>query len=220
MPRIVHDKETKRRAVADWLSGKKSAKQLQEELGVSSGGLSNWKKAIAKEDKAAAKRGPLSKEKRAIIAGASADAVAAAPPPPEQINMLPVPAPSAPKRTRSGFDDERAKAVARDYHGGMTAAQCATKYSISVATVYTYKKRYPKDGAAALTKPAPSRKGGAQPWPVPDAGVRDAMLLIRKALGKVNTKHCPHCGGEYVAKPPSYSECLTILAHYSLEGED
>lgn len=254
-----YPEELKRKAVREWITGKKSYHQVTSELKIGKGQLSQWKFALLQQEAATNDATPnqgtftklvLSSEntrfKRNVIrpqaiadfhGGMSAPevaekygvnvstvyawvksfpnteaAVAAAAPEPSARDMPVVQS----KKEALGPQ------AAADYHGGMPAKQVAAKYGVSDATVYTWSKAFPNTQSASAIVSAPARNGRkAVMTTPPGAGpnVRDAISLLRKAVARMNTLHCPHCGQEFVAKPQGLTENLVGMAHLFLEGD-
>lgn len=200
--------ELKRKAVQEWLSAKKSYKQITAELKIGKGQLSQWKNALLESDTnaIAAQQGELAPESTAPSAQQ------------QPIEQLLLAAKSTRlKRTRLG-----PQAVA-DLHGGMPGREVAKKYGISTATVYAWSKAFKHTQPASAIVIAPAQ-GGRKSVPTPSPpgtgpNVREAMSLLRKAVARMNTLHCPHCGKEFVAKPQGLTENLVGMAHLFLEGE-
>lgn len=267
--------EVKRKAVQEWVTGKKTYQQISSELKIGKGQLSQWKVAILKKEAAADDATELvptdptaapspqrqlpiaelvlssknTRLKRNVIrpqaiadfhGGMSAPEVADK----YGVNVSTVYAwLKSFRNTETAVDDEAAAPepsardmpvfrskkealgpqAAADYHGGMPAKQVAAKYGVTDATVYTWSKAFPNAQPASAIVSAPAQNGRKAVMTHSPLGtapnVRDAISLLRKAVARMNTLHCPHCGQEFVAKPQGLTENLVGMAHLFLEGE-
>lgn len=212
MPRRVISESTKRKAVQDWKSGKRSAKQIQTELKVTSGMLSRWAMTLPASDDG--KEGMEEKQKEA------------APPPvpaPVEAPTTNGPETALSKSKKPRADKEtKARAVAEYLKGGKSAKELASEYGVRDVTIYAWAKAARKKGAAAPSGEPVQSIASMDPFRMFSQSIASmdiARLFLTKAVGRIHMISCPNCAHRFPADPPDLTACLVTIAAHVAAGE-
>lgn len=197
MPRR-YPESVKRKAVADWKSGRRSAKQISGELQITTGLLSKWGQRLDK----------VMREEKPEVQKEPATPVTE----PATENTLPV--------VRHGRADEetKARAVAEFAKKEKTAKELATEYGVRDVTIYAWVKAAKKKKGGEAIGPRAAAAAAAAAF---SSGMETARMFMKGAADRISEITCPcGCGHTFRAAPLDLTAALVIVAYHLANGEE